>query len=237
MSENFKFIKLTCSYDGSKFLGSQTQPHKLSVEDNLNLALSRVGIFTKVKSSSRTDKGVHALNQISITKCLSFWDLNRLKELINSKICDGIYIKNIEEIDENFNPRFDAKFRVYRYILNHNEVSVFAQNYSHYCKSLDINRLNLALNKFQGQNDFKNFYKTGSDEKSTIREIYKAFAYRYKNLTIIKFVGNSFLRSQVRLMVANSLKFAYENKNFELNNPNTRIPAPANGLYLVRIGY
>lgn len=237
MSENFKYIKLIYSYDGSKFLGSQKQPHKKSVEDILSLALSRVGIFNDLKSSSRTDKGVHALNQVSVTKCLSFWDLNNLRNLINRKIESGIFIKDIIEVDKNFNPRFDAKARVYRYILNHSKVDVFLQNYCYFCKEIDIKKLNEALKIFIGRNDFKNFYKTGSNELSTTREIYKAFAYRYKNLTIIKFRANAFLRSQVRLMVANALKSSYEDKKLMLDRPLTKVLAPASGLYLERVIY
>ena len=77
-------IALIYSYDGSKFCGSQTQPNLNAVEDKLNLALNRVGIFQKVISSSRTDKNVHALNQVSTTEIGDFFhDLNHLKNLIN----------------------------------------------------------------------------------------------------------------------------------------------------------
>ena len=47
--------------------------------------------------------------------------------------------------------------------------------------------------------------KSGSDEKSPMREIFRAYAFSHKDYTIIKFCANGFLRSQVRLMVANAL--------------------------------
>ena len=59
-------IQLIYSYDGSKFQGSQTQPHENGVEDELSRALAHVGIFERVVSSSRTDKSVHANNQTQV---------------------------------------------------------------------------------------------------------------------------------------------------------------------------
>ena len=40
-------IALVFSYDGSKFQGSQTQPHENGVEDALARALAHVGIFNR----------------------------------------------------------------------------------------------------------------------------------------------------------------------------------------------
>ena len=230
-------IALIYSYDGSLLSGSQSQPHQNTAEDILKNAISHAGLFDKVITSSRTDRGVHALNQVSVTKCLDFWDLGRLKELINRHARPILDIKKIEVASENFHPRFDAKARSYRYILNHSKFSPFLANYCYFCDEIDLKRLNLALLKFKGINDYRNFMKTGSDTKSSVREIYKAYAFRYKNLTVIKFKANGFLRSQVRLMIANALKECQKGVEFSLDSPNTRIPAPPNALYLERVFY
>lgn len=242
-------IALIYSYDGSKFCGSQTQPNLNAVEDKLNLALNRVGIFQKVISSSRTDKNVHALNQVSTTEIGDFFhDLNHLKNLINHHAKPYIFIKKIMKVDEKFQVRFDAKARSYRYILNHNDFNPFLSDYFNFCKKQDLKNLNIALKIFEGKHDFTEFKKEGSIKENFVREIYQAFAYRYKNFTIIKFKANGFLRMQVRFMVANALKFANGDENFiKINTKNsksnfylkaiTRIPAPANGLYLHKIFY
>ncbi|HEC2757075.1 TPA: tRNA pseudouridine(38-40) synthase TruA, partial [Campylobacter coli] len=46
-------LKIIFSYDGSKFLGSAIQPHKKSVQDALQDALSHLGIFSSVLMASR----------------------------------------------------------------------------------------------------------------------------------------------------------------------------------------
>ncbi|MDD7324287.1 MAG: tRNA pseudouridine(38-40) synthase TruA, partial [Campylobacter lanienae] len=58
-------IAIIYAYNGAKFQGSQTQPNGKAVEDALNLALRKIGVFSQVNSSSRTDTGVHALMQLS----------------------------------------------------------------------------------------------------------------------------------------------------------------------------
>lgn len=237
-------IALIYSYDGSKFCGSQTQPNLKAVEDRLNYAFSRLGIFEKVISSSRTDKNVHALNQVSTIQIGDFFnDFSKLKDILNRHSKPYIFIKKIVKVDENFQVRFDAKARSYRYILNHNEFNPFLSDYFYFCKKPDIKLLNKALKIFIGRHDFDEFKKQGSIKENFVREIYKAYAYEYKNLTIIKFKANGFLRSQVRLMVANSLKFINGDETF-LQNKNrfylkaiTRIPSPPNGLYLERVFY
>ncbi|WP_096020603.1 tRNA pseudouridine(38-40) synthase TruA [Campylobacter lanienae] len=248
-------IALKYSYNGSKFSGSQTQPNMLAVEDAINQALNHIGIYEPILSGSRTDKGVHALNQISTLHCGDFWELDRLKSQINRHLSPYISIKDIFIVDESFHPRFSAVAREYRYIIYHGEKSPFLSDFVYFYPNLDLKRLNLALNYFIGKQDFKPFYKVGSGEKSTIREIYKAYAYqiskttfglkRYNskpNLTIIKFKANGFLRAQVRLMVANALKAASSDENlcefiklYRSQKPLTKIPAPPNGLYLKKV--
>ena len=127
-------IRLTYAYNGTNFSGSQTQPNGKSVEDTLNLALARHGIFERVISSGRTDRGVHALGQISTTHCGDFWDLQNLKKRLNFHLRPHIFIKKIECVSEDFQPRFDAKFRVYAYVLNHANFSPFMADFCHFCE-------------------------------------------------------------------------------------------------------
>lgn len=56
---------MTFSYDGSKFYGYQKQPDKPSVQENIELALTKINSnnFVSISASGRTDNGVHALNQ------------------------------------------------------------------------------------------------------------------------------------------------------------------------------
>ena len=200
-------LKLVFSYDGSKFQGSQTQPHENGVEDTLGAALAHVGIFSKIISSSRTDKGVHANNQVACVECGEhFSDLTRLKALINRHAHPAVHVKFISRVQDCFHPRYDATARAYRYIVNHGEFSPFLAPYETFLPRFDLNLANELLALFVGEHDFSAFMKLGSDIKSPVRRVAKAFCYERGERTIIIFKANGFLRAQVRLMVASVLK-------------------------------
>lgn len=235
-SERVK-LKLVYSYDGSKFSGSQSQPHGRSVEDVLRAALGRVGIFAPLISSSRTDKGVHALRQVSCVECTVHWELSRLKELINHHCAPYIFVRHISPVPRDFHPRYDAVARSYRYVLNHGRLSPFLSDFCVFYPRVDLAALNAALANFIGEHDFSEFMKSGSDIKSPVRELYVARAYSFRNLTLINFKANGFLRAQVRLMVANALKSVQSGRKISFSRALSRIPFPPNGLYLSSVSY
>ncbi|WP_297896309.1 tRNA pseudouridine(38-40) synthase TruA [uncultured Campylobacter sp.] len=230
-------LKLVYSYDGSKFSGSQSQPHGRGVEDVLRAALGRVGIFAPLISSSRTDKGVHALRQVSCVECTVHWELPRLKELINRHCAPYIFVQHISQVPRDFHPRYDAVARCYRYVLNHGRPSPFLSDFCVFYPRVDLAALNAALANFIGEHDFSEFMKSGSDIKSPVRELYVARAYSFRNLTLINFKANGFLRAQVRLMVANALKSVQSGRKISFSRAFSRIPFPPNGLYLSSVSY
>jgi len=200
-------LKLIFSYDGSKFQGSQTQPHENGVEDALGAALAHVGIFSKIISSSRTDKGVHANNQVACVECGEhFSDFTRLKSLINRHAHPAVHVKFISRAENCFHPRYDATARAYRYVINHGEFSPFLAPYETFLPRFDPNLANELLALFVGEHDFSAFMKLGSDVKSPVRRVKKAFCYARGERSVIVFKANGFLRAQVRLMVASVLK-------------------------------
>ena len=263
-------IAIFYSYNGSKFSGSQTQPNGKAVEDSLNLALRKVGIFKPVLSSSRTDALVHAFCQVSCTHCGDFWDLNKLKNELNRHLPFSIKVFKILKVNEDFHPRYSAKARSYRYLLAHGKRNPFLADFVYFCAKPDIKKLNFALSLFKGEHDFSGFYKLGSNEKSPVRRIFCArarqFYFNDECFSMIIFKANGFLRSQVRMMVANALcaandeqklrdlekilnfsnteffkKFSEDKNEFYKNEfykkiP-TKIPAPPQALYLKKIFY
>ena len=216
-------LKLVFSYDGSKFQGSQTQPHENGVEDVLGVALAHVGIFSKIISSSRTDKGVHANNQVACVECGEhFKDFTRLKALINRHAHPAIHVKFISRVKDDFHPRYDATARAYRYVINHGEFSPFLAPYETFLPRFDLNLANELLAIFVGEHDFSAFMKLGSDVKSPVRRAQKAFCYVRGERSIIVFKANGFLRAQVRLMVASVLKALELAKNDKFKETDVR---------------
>ncbi len=238
-----KILKCTISYDGSKFYGMQYQPNKKTIISQIKKALNRLNIQTQILHAGRTDKGVHALNQVISFEVPIYWDINKLQKILNQMLMPEIMFKKIE-VKQNFNPRFDAKKRSYRYILSPT-TNPFIDNYiTYYPIPINTQLLQNALNLLKGRHDFEYFAKTGSDVNHYIREIYDAYILKYKNFHIIKIIGNGFLRGQIRIIVdfllkINENKLSLKDLELQLNKSkliNKHLAKP-NGLYLERIWY
>ena len=238
-------LKLVFSYDGSAFLGSACQPHLNSVQDALAAAIAHLGIFSPVLFASRTDKGVHALRAVACVECGEhFKDLVYLKRQINRFAHPFIHIKSLERVSENYAVRFDVRAREYRYILHHGEFNPFLSPYVCFSERFDIKKANELLSHFVGEKDFKFFQKAGGSAKTSVRIMFFARAYAYKDLSIFCFRANGFLRAQIRLSVASVMAVLRgelsEDKlkeQIEAKACYYRFLAPANGLYLSRIIY
>lgn len=242
-----KNIKLTYSFDGSEFFGFQRQPNLRTVQGELEKIL-RV-IFKQnidLISAGRTDRGVHAKIQVSNFIVDSSVPTENLKRIIESKLPNDIAIYSVEEVSLNFNSRFSAKTRAYEYYIT-NKKSVFNSRYTTYVnKNLDIEILNEIVKPLIGIHDFSNFRLLDCSSKSVIREIYLAEFKKVDDTTIKFYVkGNSFLKSQIRIIVGTVLNI-YLNKQPRnileemINNPTKKYiksVAEPYGLHLCEINY
>lgn len=243
---DFQNLKIVFSYDGSKFNGSQTQPTKDSVQDFIESTLNSIGIPSKIILSGRTDKGVHATSQVANFFIPSYWiDLDKLKSHLNFKLKPHINIQSLVCVSDKFHSRFSAKRRLYRYVCSTNPFCVFQSNYVHFIESFNLNIIKKASYELCGTFDFEYFCKSGSEPKSTIRTIHSIKIYSpKKNIFIISIEGNSFLRSQIRMIVdfllkIGSGKLSIDDLKSQLKKVkiiNTKL-APASGLYLAKIFY
>jgi tRNA pseudouridine38-40 synthase len=239
-------IKLTFSYDGSRFNGSQMQPEKNTVADAFLMLLNSMGINSQLVLSGRTDKNVHATGQVANINLPSYWnDTTKLYNILNDHLPNSIKLHSLKEVEKDFNARFNAKKRVYRYILSTNDINPFNQAYlTYYNQEIDIKKIKEAIQYFIGIHDFEYFSKKGSAPTSTVREIFDVKFYKHKGFYIFKFKGNSFLRSQIRMMVEmllkiSSNKLTIKDLENQLNKKEQKLKtlAPPNGLYLSKIIY
>ena len=238
-------LKFVISYDGSLFQGSQKQPNGLTVEDKLLKAFKKINIETNIVLSGRTDKEVHATGQVFNCLVPDYWeDFFRLKEILNKNLPSSIKVLKISKVKDDFHSRFHAKKRVYRYLITTKPTTPFNDKFITHIKNINEELLQKAIKEFVGVYDFKYFHKTGSDKELTKREIFDTKFYKYKDIYVFKFTANSYLRSQIRLMVGfllaiNDNKQSIENlkEQLTLQKHHFKTPAVANGLYLAKIKY
>lgn len=238
-------LKFTVAYDGSCYQGSQKQPNGMTVEDKLLKAFRKINIETNIVLSGRTDKEVHATGQVFNCIIPEFWkDFSKLKEILNKNLPSSIKILHIIKVKDEFHSRFHAKKRVYRYLITSKPTTPFNDKFITYVKNINEELLKKAIKEFIGVYDFKYFHKTGSDKDITVREIFDTKFYKYKDIYVFRFEANSYLRSQIRLMVGfllaiNEKKLTIEDlkKQLRLEKNIFKTPAKANGLYLAKIKY
>lgn len=238
-------LKFVISYDGSLYQGSQKQPNGLTVEDKLLKAFKKINIETNIVLSGRTDKEVHATGQVFNCLVPDYWeDFLKLKEILNKNLPSSIKVLKISKVKDDFHSRFHAKKRVYRYLITTKPTTPFNDKFITHVKNINEELLQKAIKEFIGVYDFKYFHKTGSDKELTKREIFDTKFYKYKDIYVFKFTANSYLRSQIRLMVGfllaiNDNKQSIENlkEQLTLQQHHFKTPAVANGLYLAKIKY
>ena len=238
-------IKITLSYDGTIYNGSQIQPDFPTIHSKLLEVLNTINIDTTLDFSGRTDKGVHAFKQVVSCDVPSFWnDLIKLQTVLNKQLPNSIQVRNIQNVEDDFHARFSAKKREYRYLISNEKLRVFNCNYVSYYSNIDEEKINEAIKLFIGVHDFEYFSKKGSDPISTVREIYGIKFYRFKGLYILNFQANSYLRSQIRMIVdfimkISSGKLTLNDLKQQLNKEKliSWTLAPSHGLYLSKIHY
>ena len=133
----------------------------------------------------------------------------------------NVCIKGIEEVDIDFNSRFNAKKKTYVYTLNDNEyVSALTKNREYFVgKELDVKKMKEAAKYLIGEHDFKSFKSSGENKKTTVRTIYDISIERKnidiycnnkeekkENRIIIQITGNGFLYNMVRIIVGTLLE-------------------------------
>lgn len=238
-------IKLTISYDGSQFYGSAIQPDKKTVHSKLLEVFGKLGIEQKLDMSGRTDKDVHAFRQVISFNAPKHWeDTNKLKDILNKMLPNSIRVRSAKIASEDFHARFSARKREYRYLFTNKTLTPFSANYITYYKDINEERINEAIKLFVGKHDFEFFSKNGSEPVSTIREVFDIKLYKHKDIYVLKFKANAYLRSQIRMMVDFIMKISAGKLNCEDLKKQlykekliSWTLADPYGLYLSRISY
>ena len=201
---------MTFVYDGSNFLGYQKQPKGRTVQKEIESVLKKINndVSVDIHASGRTDAKVHALNQKAHFDLKKKIDCDKLLKALNSLLPEDIYIKKIEEVNDDFHARFNAIGKEYIYILNMGEYNPIERNYVYqYNKKLDLVAMERGLKYLEGEHNFKSFTK--SDEEREERDDYVRTISQTNlirdpkdlNKITLVFVGTGFLRYMVRNMV------------------------------------
>ena len=201
-------IALNIEYDGTDFVGWQSQAHGASVQAAVERAVSFVANApTEVVCAGRTDTGVHARGQIV------HFDTEAVREMrawalgINSGLPRSVACLWAQPVDERFHARFSAVARHYRYtILNRAIRPALDARFATWERlPLDADAMHAAAQTILGEHDFTSFRTVACQAKSPNRRMESISVTRDGDLVHIHFRANAFLHHMVRNLVGSLL--------------------------------
>jgi tRNA pseudouridine38-40 synthase len=241
-------IALGLEYDGSRFLGWQTQPGGGAVQDALEPALAAIaGAPVGVTAAGRTDRGVHARLQVvhfdtDAARPTSAWVRGA-----NALLPDAVAVLWSREVDAEFHARYSAVSRTYRYELLNRAVrpALAASHVGWFHLPLDVARMREAAAHLLGEHDFSAFRSSECQAKTPVRTLHAlGIEARGERIELV-LRANAFLHHMVRNIVG-TLIYVGKGKHPPswaaevLRSRDRSKAAPtfaAEGLYLEKIQY
>lgn len=261
------YYKATIQYEGTNYAGFQWQNGLQTIQNDFNQVLSKI-LSGKVttRGASRTDTGVHALEQIVKISSENPLDLASFVKTINTLLPAQIRCLDIASCPGDFHPSVEAVSKEYRYLFtNKTKLKERERQFiANIANPLDLDLMKDCIELLRGKHDFFHFCSSGSNVKSTVREITFCelseinphdvlgpselfnLSEGQNSCYQLKIEANGFLKQMIRhivsaLWMVGSGKLSKEAFRDLLQKPTKKNQiwkvAPANGLFLYKINY
>lgn len=246
---------LRLAYHGGAYCGWQIQPGQPTVQEELQRRLRKLfrDDTINVHATSRTDTGVHALDQNTSFKAVSFCRPPhtpvRLQRLLNRWLPADIRVTEAGLEAPDFHARYSAVAKAYTYVFELGEIhSPFSASYSWQIDTeLDVEKMRRVARMLAGKHDFSGFSANPRRPmESKVREIYRCEIIEANNRLYLNVIGNGFLYKMVRSLAGflaeagRGQKCRPEDCQKILaagSRPPTVKTAPPQGLFLARVFY
>lgn len=235
-------------YDGTPFLGYQSQVGGRTVQDELESALEKLtGVQRRIQAASRTDTGVHAEGQVVSFRVGDTYSVPNVVRGLNYYLPDEISVRGVCRIDDDFDVRRNAVGRSYRYtILSRTSRAPLQERFAlRIRKALDVGRMREACRHLQGTHDFGAFATSLDESGVMVRNVQEARISQRGEVVQFWIVANAFLRHQVRNTVGQLLRVGLGKCSVEefadlMDSGQQGVAGPAaspRGLSLVEVRY
>lgn len=243
-----KRFKCIVSYDGTNYIGWQSQTRNNSIQEKIEGVIKQISKEdVNIVASGRTDAKVHAYGQVFHFDTEFYLDANRWRLAMNGYLPKDIYIRTVEEVDENFHARYSVIEKQYDYLINLGEFDVCTVNYAYQCRyTLNVEKMKQAATYLVGTLDFTSFCaNTIEMTPNQVRHIENIKFTMENDVLRISYIGKGFLRYMVRMLTAtlievgrgriepHNVKEMLEARDKEA----CRVNAEPQGLYLIRVEY
>ncbi len=244
-----KNIRLTISYDGTRYYGWEHQPNTdMTIQGKIENVVSRmVDKETEVLGAGRTDAGVHAIGMVAHFRADTNLSESEIKHYINSYLPDDICIEKVAFAGERFHSRYNANGKTYRYTCYvGDEKPIFDRKYVYTLdKCPDIEKMKAAAVYLKGEHDFASFCSNPRMKKSTVRCVDRIDIEKTGDYIRLTYHGTGFLQHMVRILTGTLLEVGFGKRKPEemqtlLEKKDRRLAgetAPAQGLCLISVDY
>lgn len=203
--------RFVVSYRGSAFRGSAISPGVRTVVGDLTETMSTVlRIPVSLTLAGRTDAGVHARGQVISVDLPASTDLGDLVHRINRMCAPEIALRSFEWVDDEFDARFSARWRRYRYhIWNDRVIEPLLTDLTwHVSQPVDLSMLTEMSGSLLGEHDFTSFCRIpdprpDGSQRSMVRRILNVTWTRRGSSPLIfcEITGTAFCHQMVRSIV------------------------------------
>lgn len=193
--------KIILSYDGSAYAGFQRQLNVPTVQSVVEQSLREIGWQDKsIQSAGRTDAGVHARGQVISFRLDWRHSTEDLRNALNYYLPKDIAVQSVAEASREFNPRFDAISRHYRYHIFCQPVrDPLRMPYAwQVWPTVDLDLMNTTAKALIGRHDFRAFGSPTVEGGTTVRQVMRAVWYQQGDEACFEIVANAFLYHMVR---------------------------------------
>ena len=241
--------KLTIAYLGTRYRGWQRQPFGDTVQGALEEALAAMtgGLAAAFVGAGRTDAGVHAAGQVAHVDLPVAIPPCGLQRGLNQHLPDDIRVRDVRPVRPEFHARRSACGKLYTYRLRWREPDLpwFGLRTAIVDPIACTVDLEAALRLLPGRRDVASFTVPEATTAPTVRTLYEAHCRHLRSGLDLEFLGDGFLRYQVRRTVGALLEVALGRMTVDdfrqlLDQPRAgaSLPtAPACGLTLERVFY
>src|SRR5687767_7024878 len=233
-------------YEGTGFQGWQRQKSARTVQGELEAALARiVGAPVTVLGAGRTDAGCHAAGQVASFRASTRLAPERLRAALNAHLPRDVRVVEAAEAPHGFHARFRAMRRSYRYLIVPEPSALWREHAWARRIRAGAAELNEAAAPLRGEHDFTTFSRQGGDAVSPRCRVTRAVWRGSGGALRFDIEADRFLYTMVRRVVSTviraaeggggsaAVRAALEAKSRRAGAP----PAPAHGLYLMRVRY
>lgn len=194
-------IALGISYSGNGYEGWQSQLSRNTVQDQLELALTRFAVQpVRVMCAGRTDAGVHALMQVAHFDTTVQREAASWVRGTNAFLPADIAVQWAQHVPDTFHSRGSAIARRYAYVVLESPVrpSVEAKRVGWVYRPLDGAAMQQAIAHLMGERDFSSFRAAQCQAKSPVKTISRIEISQRAGYWRFEFEANAFLHHMIR---------------------------------------